>query len=329
MNLVTGATGLVGSHLVFRLAQMGESVLALYRGEQGLQETKDFFQRSGNSELFHKITWVQGDVTDLEILEDVAPSVRRVFHTAALVSYHKKDAKELYRINVEGTKNLVNVSIDFGIEHFIHISSIAALGDSPKDIITEDTERDVNAHHSNYSESKYLGELEVWRGIQEDLPATILNPGIIFGPANWRRSSGNMLARIAAGLPALPAGGTGIVSVFDVVEAAVNLGLKPATNERYILVEENISDAELFTFIANELHVKIGKRIAPKYLLVGLYLMEALKELFTGKRASITREILRNYSSFKKYDGNKITKGTGFSYSGVRKAIQSAIAYQK
>jgi hypothetical protein len=119
------------------------------------------------------------------------------------------------------------------------------------------------------------------------------------------------------------------VSVNDVVEAAITLGLKQATNERYILVEENISDAELFTFIANELNVTIGKRIAPKFLLVSLYLFEALKELVTGKRASITREILKNYTSVKKYDGSKITKGTGFSYSGVRKAIQAAIAYKK
>lgn len=308
---------------------MGEPVLALYRGEQGLEETKALFAWLGNASLFEQIKWVQGDVTDLETLEEILPGVKRVFHTAALVSYHKKDAKELYRVNVDGTKNLVNVSIDFGVEHFIHISSIAALGDSPKGSIDEETERDVNAYHSNYSETKYLGELEVWRGIQEDLHATILNPGIIFGPANWRRSSGNMLTRIAAGLPALPAGGTGIVSVHDVVDAAVRLGMASATDERYILVEENISDADLFTFIAGELNVKIGKRIAPKFLLVSLYLIEVFKEIFTGKRASITRELLRNYSSFKKFNGNKIVGVEGFTYTDVRKAIREAISYQK
>lgn len=223
----------------------------------------------------------------------------------------------------------MNLSIDFNVKHFIHISSIAALGDSTKEIVTEETERDINANHSNYSESKYLGELEVWRGIQEDLPATIINPGVIFGPAPWRRSSGNMLARIAAGLPALPAGGTGIVSVNDVVSVAIQLGLQNATNERYILVEENIADAELFTYIASELQVKIGKRIAPKFLLVSLYLLDAFKELITGKRASITREILRNYAAFKKYDGSKISRLHGFQYSGVRQAIRDAISYQK
>jgi nucleoside-diphosphate-sugar epimerase len=138
-----------------------------------------------------------------------------------------------------------------------------------------------------------------------------------------------MLARIAAGLPALPAGGTGIVSVHDVVEAAVRLGFASATDERYILVEENISDAELFTFIAAEMQVKIGKRIAPKFLLVSLYLFEALKELLTGKRASITRELLRNYTSFKKFNGNKIVGVQGFQYSDVRQAIREAISYKK
>jgi len=329
MNFVTGATGLIGSHLVLRLVEEGLPVTALFRNEKGQSEVFELFQFYGKENLYSQIQWVKGDVEDADDMFDLTEGMRTVFHCAAIVSYHKKDASRMLEVNINGTKNVVNACIENDVKHLIYISSISALGDSKGEVIDEETPRDFNDYHSNYSKGKYLSEQEVWRGIQEGLNATILNPGVIFGPNNCTRSSGTMIARIDKGLPALPAGGSGIVSVLDVVEVMIRAAKQTPTNERYILCAENVRMAELFTKIADALQVKIGKTIAKKWQIVLLYYAEALVELFTGKRATITREIIRNYDEVKQFDGSKAKRVFRFDYRNTFSSIEDTVHYYK
>ena len=329
MNFVTGATGLIGSHLVLRLAEEGMPVNALFRNEKGQSEVFELFRFYGKENLFQQVQWVKGNVEDADDMFDLTEGINTVFHCAAIVSYHKKDASRMLEVNINGTKNVVNACIENDVKHLIHISSISALGDSKGKVIDEETPRDFNDYHSNYSKGKYLSEQEVWRGIQEGLNATILNPGVIFGPNNCTRSSGTMIARIEKGLPALPAGGSGIVSVLDVVEVMIRAAKQTPTNERYILCAENVRMAELFTKIAEALHVKIGKTIAKKWQIVLVYYMEAMVELCTGKRATITREIIRNYDDVKQFDGSKATRVFGFQYRNTFSSIEDTVHYYK
>jgi nucleoside-diphosphate-sugar epimerase len=329
MNFVTGATGLIGSHLVLRLVEEGLPVTALFRNEKGQSEVFELFQFYGKENLFSQIQWVKGDVEDADDMFDLTEGIDTVFHCAAIVSYHKKDASRMLDVNINGTKNVVNACLENEVKHLIHISSISALGDSKGTVINEETPRDFNDYHSNYSKGKYLSEQEVWRGIQEGLNATILNPGVIFGPNNCTRSSGTMIARIDKGLPALPAGGSGIVSVLDVVEIMIRAAKQTPTNERYILCAENIRMSELFTKIADALQVKIGKTIAKKWQIKLVFYMEALVELCTGKRATITREIIRNYDEVKQFDGSKAKRVFGFEYRNTFSSIEDTVRYYK
>ncbi|MEY3835467.1 MAG: hypothetical protein RI989_895 [Bacteroidota bacterium] len=304
-------------------------VTALFRNEKGKSEVQNLFQFYGKENLFSQVEWVKGDVEDADDMYELTEGIDIVFHCAAIVSYHKKEASRMLEVNINGTKNVVNACIENDVKHLIHISSISALGDSKGEIIDEETPRNFNDYHSNYSKSKYLSEQEVWRGIQEGLNATILNPGVVFGPNACERSSGTMIARIDKGLPALPAGGSGIVSVLDVVEVMVRAAKQTPTNERYILCAENVRMSELFTKIANALNVKIGKSIAKKWQIVLVYYMEALIELFTGKRASITREIIRNYDEVKRFDGSKATRVFGFQYRNTFGSIEDTVRFYK
>jgi nucleoside-diphosphate-sugar epimerase len=329
MNFVTGATGLIGSHLVLRLVEEAMPVSALFRNEKGQSEVFNLFQFYGKENLFSQVQWVKGDVEDADDMFDLTEGMENVFHCAAIVSYHKKDASRMLDVNINGTKNVVNACLENEVKHLIHISSISALGDSKGTVIDEETPRDFNDYHSNYSKGKYLSEQEVWRGIQEGLNATILNPGVIFGPNNCTRSSGTMIARIDKGLPALPAGGSGIVSVLDVVEIMIRAAKQTPTNERYILCAENIRMSELFTKIADALQVKIGKTIAKKWQIKLVFYMEALVELCTGKRATITREIIRNYDEVKQFDGSKAKRVFGFEYRNTFLSVEDTIRYYK
>ena len=329
MNFVTGSTGLIGSHLILRLTEEGMPVTALFRNENGKSDILNLFRFYGKENLFQQVQWVKGDVEDADDMYELTERMHTVFHCAAIVSYHKKEASRMLEVNINGTKNIVNACIENAVKHFIHVSSISALGDSKGGIINEETPRDFNDYHSNYSKGKYLSEQEVWRGIQEGLNATILNPAIIFGPNNCTRSSGTMIARIEKGLPALPAGGSGIVSVLDVVEVMIRAAKQEPSNERYILCAENIRMSELFTKIAAALHVKIGKNIAKRWQIVLVFYMEALVELFSGKRATITREIIRNYDEVKQFDGSKATRIFGFQYRNTFSSVEDTIRYYK
>jgi nucleoside-diphosphate-sugar epimerase len=329
MNFVTGATGLIGSHLVLRLIEEQMPVTALFRNEKSKSEVRNLFQFYGKENLFSEINWVTGDVEDADDMYELTAGMDTVFHCAAIVSYHKKEASRMFEVNINGTKNVVNACIENDVRHLIHVSSISALGDVIGEVIHEETPRNFNDYHSNYSKGKYLSEQEVWRGIQEGLNATILNPAIVFGPNACKRSSGTMIARIDKGLPALPAGGSGIVSVVDVVEAMVRASKQTPTNERYILCAENVQMAALFTQIANTLQVKIGKNIAKKWQFNLVYFIEAAIELFTGKRATVTREIIRNYDEVRQFDGSKVTRVFGFQYRSTFSSIEDTVRYYK
>lgn len=304
-------------------------VTALFRNEKGKTEVYDLFRFYEKESLFQQVQWVKGDVEDADDMYELTEGMHTVFHCAAIVSYHKKDASRMLEVNINGTKNIVNACIENDVKHFIHVSSISALGDSKGEIIDEETPRNFNDYHSNYSKGKYLSEQEVWRGIQEGLDATIVNPGVIFGPNNCTRSSGTMIARIEKGLPALPAGGSGIVSVLDVVEVMIRAAKQQPTNDRYILCAENVLMSELFTKIADALHVKIGKTIAKRWQIVLVFYMEAMVELLTGKRATITREIIRNYDEVKRFDGGKATRTFGFQYRDTFSSIEDTVRYYK
>ena len=112
MILVTGGTGLVGAHLLYRLCQTQESVRAIYRTPESIEKTKILFElKNASSTLFNKIEWVLADLNDVVRLEQALTSVTLVYHCAALVSFDPKDDKALFQTNVDGTANLVNLCI--------------------------------------------------------------------------------------------------------------------------------------------------------------------------------------------------------------------------
>ena len=108
MNFVTGATGLIGSHLVLRLVEEGMPVTALFRNEKSQSDVRKLFQFYGKDNLFSHVSWVKGDVEDADDMYELTEGVHTVFHCAAIVSYHKKEASRMFEVNINGTKNVVN-----------------------------------------------------------------------------------------------------------------------------------------------------------------------------------------------------------------------------
>ena len=169
--LVTGGSGLVGNELIKQLLLQEEHVKAIYH-------TTPLQISHPNLEV------VQCDILDVTVLEEIMKGVTHVYHSAALVSYSPKDKRQLIKINVEGTANMVDACLQAEVQKFVHVSSVAALGRTGKgEVISEQMNWTEETSNSTYGKSKHFGEMEVWRGIGEGLQAVIVNPSLILGGA--------------------------------------------------------------------------------------------------------------------------------------------------
>ena len=258
MVLVTGATGLVGSHLVLHLLEQNESVKAIYRNEETISKTKAVFSLYKKEILFKKIEWIQADITDVPTLEMAFQDVEFVYHCAAFISFDPKEENQLRKINIEGTANIVNFCIEYNIKKLCYVSSIAALGDLAINEITisETTEWNPEKAHSDYAISKYGAEIEVWRGQQEGLNVVIINPGVILGPCLWETGSSEIFIKVKKGLLFYTKGLTGFIAVTDVVKLMFQLMKSNITGERYIAIAEAMTFETVLKTIAKALQVK-------------------------------------------------------------------------
>jgi len=316
MILVTGATGLVGSHLLVQLLQENEEVKALFRSEKQIEKVKNVFVFHHQTALFDKINWVKGDITDIPSLEIAFENVTHVYHCAALISFDPNDEDELRKINIEGTANVVNCCIDFGIKKLCHVSSIAALG-NPKEhetTITEETEWNPEELHSDYAITKYGAEMEVWRGHQEGLEVVIVNPGVIFGYGFPKKGSDVIIQSIKNGLSFYTKGNIGIVAVEDVTKCMIQLMKSSINGERYTLVGENISTKDFLDFISEELKVKKPSIEASKWMTSIAWRMDWLISKLLNRKRKLARSTATSSHSKTTFDTSKIEKELNFTF---------------
>jgi nucleoside-diphosphate-sugar epimerase len=329
MIFVTGGTGLVGAHLLFRLISAGEKVKALKRKTSNLQQVvKTFGYYTENAEsLFNQIEWVDGDILDYFLLEEILQDVTEIYHCAAIVSFEKKERAKMISNNVEGTANLVNAAIENGIKKICHVSSIAALGRVENgEPVTEETNWAPEKKVSGYSESKFFSEAEIWRGIEEGLDAVIVNPAIILGPANWETGSAKLFKTVSDGMKFYTKGVTGFVDVGDVTRAMIELmddaNFDKCKNQRFILNAGNLSYQTVFNQIATQLNKPKPTIFASAFLLGIVWRAATFASWITGKPAMITREAVANSNRINKFDGSKISQTLDFKYLPVSESIK-------
>jgi len=316
MILVTGGTGLVGAHLLLHLLQSEDAVRAIYRNEDSIKKTKSFFALNNQAELFFKIEWVKADLIDVPALEIAFKDVDYVYHCAALVSFEPKDEKQLRKTNIEGTANIVNLSIAFNIRKLCYVSSIAALGETiAKDkVITEKTDWNPELYHGDYAITKYGAEMEVWRGTQEGLDVIIVNPGIIFGRGFGYEGSGAFFQKVKKDFPFYTKGVAGIVCANDVVKAMTLLMNSDIKNERFALVSDNITYQELINHISDLLGKKHPNINVSKASSLFAWKLDNFVSLITRKKRSFTRSIAQASHSKYIYDCSKIKNTISFEF---------------
>ena len=327
MILVTGGTGLVGSHLLLSLSKEKHAVRAIYRTEESLQKVKNVFAffSEESDKLMNAINWVKADITDIASLEDVFVDVTQVYHCAALISFKAKDYINLRRVNIHGTANVVNFCVSHKVKKLCFVSSIAAVGDDEKKMIAdEDNDWNGNENNHGYAITKYGAEMEVWRGAQEGIDTVIVNPGVILGGGFWNSGSGELFNQVYKGLKYYTKGGSGFVCIHDVVSAMKALMNSKVKNERFILVGENKSyDAVLF-----EIADAFGKRRPSIYIKPWVTnLVWRLENMISvlGRTPKITKHSARSMHSVTKYSSEKIKEALDFKFTPISESIQAIV----
>lgn len=321
MILVTGATGFLGSVLTRQLLEQGLQVRAIKR-ENSL--IPDFLQDQP------KLEWLNGDILDIFSLEDALEGVEKVYHTAAVISFHPADKQQMMAVNVEGTANLVNLCLQAGNIRLVHASSISALGEAKNSqLVTETDIWDAANKPSAYSLSKNLSEMEVWRGMAEGLDAVIVNPSVILGKESGWKGSGSLFHVVKKGMSFYPGGSLGLVGVNDVAAAMRMLMDSNISGERFILNAENWSYRDLFTEIALNFGLKAPeKQLKDWQLRLAGTVAEWLTKL-SGKPLGLTRSTARSAVKRTGFSNEKISKTIAIQFTPIRQIITETCAALK
>ncbi len=338
MILVTGATGFLGSHLMLQLLAQDAKVAlkAMYRSDASIEKVKQFFDFFNKAKDFDRIIWVQADILEIPSLASAFEGVNYVYHCAALISFDPADEEKHRKTNIEGTANVVNFSLDFNVKKLLHVSSTSALGDLlPHEIIvSESTEWNPEVAHSDYAISKYGAEMEVWRAQQEGLKTVIVNPGVIFGIVtntnDWKTGSAKIFDAIAKSNKFYTKGATGFVGVSDVVLIMITLMNSKITNEKFVLVSENIKYQKLTDLIAKNLNQKPATSYAPKWLTEMAWRFDWIACNIFNQKRKLSKSMAHSLHSKDFYDSSKITEMLGFEFQSIENIIaEMAIPYLK
>ena len=332
MILLTGATGLLGSHIAYELLQQGKKIRALKRKDSNSTLTEKIFSFYTNEqiELLNAIEWVEGDVLDLGSLEDAMVGITHVYHCAAMVSFLPKEKDKMMQVNIEGTANVVNAAMHAGVKKLCHISSIAALGSTiDGSLITEETWWKNNPSNSYYAISKYGAEREVWRAAEEGLNVVIVNPSFIIGPGDTSKSSSEAFGILRKGASWYTNGVNGYVDVRDVAHAAIKLIESDVLNQRFILNAANLSYRSFFDKVLVQLNKPKTKREAGKFLLALAWRIEKLLAAIAGRNPIITKEKVGYALQISQYDGSKIQKTINFNYRNIDTSIMEICKFYK
>ena len=318
MILVTGGTGFLGAYIIQELIHKGYAVRATRRNGK-----IPFFI---SKEVVSKVDWVEGDILDTISLEEAMHGVDTVIHSAAKVSFSKKERKEMYATNITGTANIVNLALDKKIKRFVYISSVSAIGRTGnRTSVDENSPWENNKGNSHYGITKYHAEMEVWRGEAEGLSTVIINPSTVLGYGDWNQSSCAIFRNIFNEFPWYTTGTNGFVDVKDVARAAVDLMAKDFRGERFILSAKTLSFHQLFDLIADWFSKRRPNKEATAFLSGLAWRIEKLKSILTGKPTLLSKETARIARSHMNLDNSKILRFLPeFYFTPLEKTVQDA-----
>jgi dihydroflavonol-4-reductase len=323
LNLVTGATGIIGSHVVLHLLKSNKEVIACMRKGSDVSKVKKLFSYYKHQDLFEKIKWKEIDLQDPFSIEEAFLGVGEVYHCAGFVSFLSKDRDKLFQVNERGTANVVNACIQQKVKALCHVSSIATINNLDHTaVLTEEVFWKKSGKESDYAISKYNSEREAWRGVEEGLNVVIVNPGVVLSPGFWDQSSSRLFKVCYEGNLFYTEGKAAYVSAMDTAAMMCSLMEKRRFANRYILSEGNYSFKEVLDMICTSLHKKGPGMKAGKFLLEIARVLDGIGSGLRGKEQRITRALINSAFNTQSYSNSKIKEALSTNFTPIQTLIK-------
>ena len=293
MILVTGATGFIGSNLLYKLAKYNVcNIVATYRYKSNKDKIADLFRSKfpdGNLK-FERIIWRKAELRDLPSLTEAFEGVKKVYHCAAFISFAFSDRQKLYEINKKGTSYIVDLCLK------------------------NNSTWDNNIDKTPYGYSKYGAEMEVWRGSQEGLDIAIVNPGIVLGPGSPMEKK---IKYMKNWFRFYTPGISGYVWVEDVITIMIKLMDSGIKSERFALVAENWSGKSMILALLKAQKKNYTVIKISKVFFYIFWLIEYLLEIIGLRKRFFTKALIKIIFNDTKISGEKIKSYIDFKYTPI------------
>ncbi|MBK8485083.1 MAG: NAD-dependent epimerase/dehydratase family protein [Saprospiraceae bacterium] len=309
--LITGASGLLGIPIIQKLIAHKITTSALSRKQQLALEG---------------LEWIQGDLLNPLSYEYKLQGIETIIHVAGYVSYQKEDRDLLYKTNVLATRDLINVALAYKVQNFLYISSASTLIRS-SDLALVSTQSAGNpVFNSFYAESKFLGELEVWRAAAEGLKVCILNPSLVLSKYSWDHSSMQIFNRVKQGLSYYPPGSLGLVSAEDIANIVLKIMNESIWNQQFLVNAETWTYKEFLNAIAKGLNTPEINKEASLFAAKSLSFIERFASFLNNKHRLITQETIQSSFTKFKYDDFATSQTLNYNYQDIKNLIEDITA---
>lgn len=317
---ITGVTGFIGTHLVKRLAQTEHDLCCLVRKTSDTHE----LEKSG-------ATLITGDVTNKASILEGMKGCDWALHLANVYSLWEPDKRIYAKVNIEGTRNVMESALEARVSKVVHVSSAVIYGKPADSPFTEESPVGP-VRFSEYARTKYAGDQIAWELYQKQgLPLVVIYPGGVLGPGDVKASGQYVSDLIHRRLPAtvFPNSVLTVVYVKDVVEAIVKVAEKENNiGEKYLIGNRQLSVGESNEMIREISGVPLPKiRLPDSLAMLNAVLLTLLADL-TKKPPlwGMSTNQIRTMRSGFRFDGSKAERELGITYTPIRVALEETIA---
>lgn len=316
---VTGGTGFIGGYVTELALKRGHELRCLARNER---KTKTLTQA--------RCAVFKGDVLDPDSLLGGMQGCDAVIHLANVYSFWESDARVYMRVNVEGTRNVMECALKIGVPKVVHVSSAVVFG-VPTDVPFTEESTPRLVHATDYARSKYEGDRLCWQLYhQRALPLVSIYPGAVIGAGDVK-PTGQYLQNLLEGkLPAavFPRSVITLVYVRDVAEAIVRAAESEHTiGRKYLVGKERLSFADVNRMVQEISGVSIPGMVLPGPAVTATAALLTGIAAVTGKPPlwGLSRDMARIMHYGFRFDGSKAERELGIRYTPVRTALEEAI----
>jgi dihydroflavonol-4-reductase len=319
-TLITGATGFIGGHLVKELVRRGEVVKVLVR------KTSDTSKLQALG-----VELAYGDITDKKSVTAALQGCERLYQLAAVYEMWLPDRQRYYRVNVDGTKNVLAAALDAGVSKVVYTSTSETIGEAKGDRKTETTQH-RGYHLSDYGKSKYFAEQEAMKFCQMGLPIVCVNPTSVYGPEDFKdQAVGKAIIDFLNGkLPGQFGSYINFVYIDDVVKGHILAMEKGKVGESYILAgDQDTLTKDCINLLAQLSGVTKIPRELPAWLVRVMALALETTSALTRKPPMLARDAVRIRLYGIRADNTKARTELGITFTPLREGLTRTIQWYR